>query len=243
MSNVKPLTMLVFGVAGSGKSWLSASTPGPRLFIDTESRSHHLPFTNKFVWDGRHDPPSDLPENATVVVQATDYDTINHCLEWLQSGQHPFKGVTLDSMMESQSRILDKVTGGMAAPDLQGWGTVLRYGEAMIRRFRDLTVHPTNPIHALVITCGVKADGHSAMLQGQLRDKIGYLFDVVGYLTLQQDPENGSLYRNLLIAPIGGYPGKCNIPALAEHYGVSVVDPTVTEILSVINATSEESNE
>ena len=52
-----PLTMLIHGDAGTGKSWLGNTVPAPRLILDAEGRSIYLPGGPKVTWDPREQAP------------------------------------------------------------------------------------------------------------------------------------------------------------------------------------------
>ena len=57
-----------------------------------------------------------------------------------------------------------------------------------MRDFSDLTMHPTNPLEAVVLTAMTQnRDGmYKPYLQGQLATVIPYFFDVTGYLYVDQ---------------------------------------------------------
>jgi hypothetical protein len=72
----------------------------------------------------------------------------------------------------------------------QDWGDLGRTFAGMMRDLRDLTTHPTNPLEAVVLTAMTREkDGKMApYLQGQSGTVAPYLFDVVGYLAVEEYP-------------------------------------------------------
>lgn len=151
--------------------------------------------------------------------------------QWLNSGQHHFKSVLLDSLTEIQKRCLDAVSG-TNAPTQQDWGTLLRSMEALVRHFRDLTMHPTNPISSVVFITTTKADANQVRrphLQGQLGLTLPYFVDVLGYLYTVVD-EQGQLVRQLIVQPYPGYAAKDRtgkLPAVVSN-------PNIERMMEVI---------
>lgn len=234
--SARRLTLMIHGDAGHGKSWLADTAPGPRLLLDAEGRADYTP-SRKVDWNPRQPPPADLGPADTAVVDVQDFDTVRLVQQWLASGQHPFKSVIIDSITELQQRVMDSVTGSPTIqPELQHWGNVLREMETFIRRMRDLRKHPTNPLWAFVVTAGSKERNakQRALLAGQLADRVAYHFDVVGFLTRSLSADGGE-ERRLHIKPYGPIEAKDNTHLLSQHYGASIVDPNVEQMLLVLN--------
>lgn len=185
----RALSMLVHGHSKVGKSTLSITSPYPRLYLDVESASRFLPITRK-VWDPIQGPPPEFDGTFdTVVVYVRDYDTVLKVYQWLQVGQHQFKSVILDSISELQVRLKERLAG-RGQMQTQQWGELLTALAGLMRDFRDLTMHPTNPLEAVVLTAMTQQrDGmYKPYLQGQLATVIPYFFDIVGYLYADQIP-------------------------------------------------------
>ena len=70
---------------------------------------------------------------------------------WLQSGRHPFKSVIVDSISELQVKAIEQIAG-REQMQMQTWGELLRTLTGLMRDLRDLTMHPTNPLQAVVLT-------------------------------------------------------------------------------------------
>lgn len=228
------------GESGVGKSWLGDSAPYPRLVIDLEGRARYTPSGPKIAWDPRAGgPPLADGTWATCVVTITSFDELNMVYQWLRSGQHHFKSVVIDSLMEAQKRCIDSVSG-TSALQTQDWGEVLRKLEALVRSYRDLTLLPTNPVEVVALIVGsVDADGtRRPLLQGQLKTTVPYYIDVVGYLFMvpQAAELGGGFVRSLLIQPQPGFVAKDGTDALSRHYGPVISSPNLDEMHKVLEA-------
>lgn len=220
------LTMLEYGDAGAGKSWLGASTPAPRLILDAEGRARYLPGGAKVYWDPIKDqPPVDDGTWETCIVKVKDFNTLLVVYQWLQSGQHPFVSVTIDSLTEAQKRYIDSLVG-MNQLDMQDWGSVLRHLESLVRNYRDLVDIDSNPVTCVIFICGETEDEGKKrpLLQGALRKQLPYLVDVCGYLYTVQTPE-GVIERNLLIQSTPQVVAKDGTDRLK---GPVIVNPNIT---------------
>lgn len=192
----RAMSIIVHGDSKAGKTTLGATTPAPRLLLDAEAAHRFLP-GNKITWDPiTQEPPKDDGTWETCVVVVRTFQHMTRAYEWLNSGQHPFKSVVVDSITEIQTKLKEDVSGGVDTKftfDL--WGQVLAKMEDLLRKIRDLTEHPTNPIQAIVITAMTSfRDGKwRPFLQGQSATKLPYFFDVIGYMYVdlvydQMDP-------------------------------------------------------
>jgi hypothetical protein len=229
---VRGLSILVHGGPKAGKSWLGDTTPAPRLVLDAEAGSRFTksrkrdwdPLTEAVpVYDGTWD---------TVLVSVREYDVMKRVYEWLNSGQHPFRSVVMDSISEIQQRCVDNIAG-VEIMKTQDWGTLLREMSKLVRGYRDLLTHPTRPLEAVVIIAMTRTvDGGRQVpyVQGQLATTLPYYIDVVGYITTSQD-EQSRTHRYLMIQPdprwltgerVGGRLG--THVELFDNYGDTVSD-------------------
>jgi hypothetical protein len=74
---------------------------------------------------------------------------------------------------------------------MQQWGELLRHMGALLRDLRDLTMHPTAPLEAVVLTAMSRTgqDGRARpYLQGQLAIQAPYFYDVLGAITVEEFP-------------------------------------------------------
>lgn len=183
----RALSVLIHGHSKVGKSTLSVTAPYPRLYLDVESASRFLPIT-KVVWDPLQGPPPVADGTwDTCVVYVRNYDTMLRVYQWLQQGQHQFASFILDSVSELQVRLQEQLVG-RGQMQMQQWGELLRNMAGLMRDLRDLTMHPTNPLEAVILTAmTVQKDGiWRPYLQGQLATVIPYFFDLCGYLFVDQ---------------------------------------------------------
>jgi hypothetical protein len=111
-------------------------------------------------------------------------------LDWLKQGDHPFRSATVDSISELQYRYIEHATG-REQMKIQDWGAALRELGGFVRDLRDLTMHPTNPLTAVVLTAMAQENPQSGQmrpyLQGQLKTQLPYLPDVTAYLHVEPD--------------------------------------------------------
>jgi hypothetical protein len=62
---------------------------------------------------------------------------------------------------------------------------------SLMRDLRDLTMHPTNPLEAVILTAMAKEGATGQMkpyLQGQLATVAPYFFDILGYIRVEEWP-------------------------------------------------------
>lgn len=237
MSEQTTLTMLVHGEAGAGKSWLGNSSPAPRLICDAEGRAKYLPSTlPKVMWDPRQQaPPVADGSWETCVAIVPDFQTMDLVFQWLQSGDHGFRSVVVDSLMEIQMRLIDDVAG-MEQLKTQDWGVVLRKLEKLTRDYRDLVIRPSNTVDVVVFTVGSKVDASGKqrpMLQGQMATKVPYFVDVVGYLYTTFSPETGEVSRSMLTVDTQTAVAKDGTDMLP---GPTVPSPNLTQIFNELSA-------
>lgn len=189
MSFSRSLSVLVFGASKAGKSTLAATAPGPKLLLDSEAAFKFLP-GNKVMWDPKTQKPPKADGTWDIcVVPVLTYEDMVSAYQYLKLGQHEFKSVLVDSVSELQVKLIDQIVG----PDqikMQQWGQLLRSMTDMLRGLRDLTMHPTNPIEAVVLTAMAKeVNGkYKPFLQGQASTILPYLYDVVGFLRMEEWP-------------------------------------------------------
>ena len=156
--------------------------------------------------------------------------------DWLNSGQHPFRSVVVDSLTELQKRVVDQ-TSGIDQPTQQDWGAILRVCEDLVRKMRDLLRHPTRPLECVVfVTLSHMRDGRfRPFVKGQLELTLPGFIDVVGYIYVEADADGG-LVRKMLIAPLGEIDAKDRTDALTQKYGPIIVNPNIEEMLQAIDA-------
>ncbi len=224
---------LIHAESKVGKTWLGDTTPAPRLIVDTEGYGIRFTSSVKIWWNPLTEPvPAADGTWETCVVRCKDIATINQVFAILNSGNHHFKSVTIDSVMEVQAMAKREIRGGKTMFDQQNWGQLFDIVDDTIRKFRDLCEHPTNPLESVVYVCGTKMkDGmFRPLLDGQIILKLPYLVDACGYLFAQND-EQGNLRRALLVDSGG-------IAVAGNRFGgrlpATVWDPNISNMLDLI---------
>lgn len=200
--NCPGLSFLIHGPSKAGKSFLANTAPGPRLILDSEGNTRFLP-GKKVEWKNVHQPPpAEDGSWETCIVYVRDYGVLSAVYQWLGAGKHPFRSVVIDSLSETQQRCIDAIAGDEQMK-IQQWGELARKVSALVRQYRDLLVHPNNPLDAVIYTAMTKAntDGKwSPYVQGQLATSLPYYVDVVGYLKADIN-EEGVFNNHLLTKP------------------------------------------
>lgn len=191
MSEVdRSLTIMVYGESKVGKSSFAVTAPYPRLMLDVEGGHRFLPINVKY-WDPlTEEPPLADGTWDTVVVKVNNYDVVIKAFQWLQSGKHQFKSLIIDSISELQVKCMDNIAG-TEQMKMQQWGELLRHMGALLRDLRDLTMHPTQPLEAVVLTAMARKgqDGvYRPYLQGQLAIQAPYFYDILGAITVETEP-------------------------------------------------------
>lgn len=191
MSDVdRSLTIMVYGESKVGKSTFAVTAPYPRLMLDVEGGHRFLPINVKY-WDPMtEEPPQADGTWDTTVVTVRDYDVVIKAFQWLQSGKHQFKSLIIDSISELQVKCMDNIAG-TEQMKMQQWGELLRHMGALLRDLRDLTMHPTQPLEAVILTAMARKgqDGvYRPYLQGQLAIQAPYFYDILGAITVETEP-------------------------------------------------------
>lgn len=226
------ISFLIHGPSKAGKTYLADTAPAPRLLLDVEGNTRFLK-SKKTYWDPRTGgPPAYDGTWDTCIVYVRDFGTLATTYQWLASGKHNFQSFILDSVSEAQQRCVDVVAGDDQMK-LQQWGELLRKMSALIRSYRDLLVHPTNPLRAVVLTAMTKdkQGKWTPYVQGQLETAMPYYIDVVGFLRAQPD-ETGGVQRMLLTQQHPSY-------EVGDRTGMLpgvLINPNLSDIIDMVCA-------
>lgn len=183
----RSLSILAHGLSKVGKSTFAATSPRPVLYLDVEGGTRFLPLT-KVMWDPLTQAPPECDgtwEAAVVVVR--DYAAVPAAFRWLESGQHCFESVVIDSISELQQRLVDQISQ-RAQMQMQDWGQVFREFIGLMRDFHTLTMHPTKPLQSVVFVSMSKTDDNNVyqpLAQGQSKNYLPYIVDILGALTVE----------------------------------------------------------
>ena len=246
------LTALVYAPSGWGKTWLGATTPPPRLIIDLEGRAPYSPAGRKAVlWDGMSNPMElGRSESRTYIVTVTEPGLLDHIKQWLRVGPHPFKSVTVDSLMFAQMRERVAISSGPKF-DQQNWGELLWKIERLVQELHDLTLLPPwaprvpgeTQVRCVVFLAGsTTRDGYQVpMMQGAIGAKLPYLVDVAGYLDNARDA-GGELVRQLIVEPYplqGIRDVKDGTDIIRSKFGGVIANPDFTAMYEALRAQEE----
>lgn len=227
------VSWLIHGASKCGKSTLADTSPAPRLHLDAEGgMGTRFTPSRKKLWDPtRQKPPVHDGTWDTCVVYVRSYNDVKYTYDWLNSGQHPFASVILDSISEIQQRAVDSLVG-KDQMKTQDWGTLLRDVSAQVRQFRDLCAHPTRPLMAVVMIAMTtkKDDKWRPYVQGQLADRLPYYVDICGYLYVDQQSD-GDTVRKLLVAQ---HPMFEAGERVGGRLGDVVTDPNIEKMIGTI---------
>lgn len=188
---INSLTAVIYGPSKSGKTTLALTAPYPRLVLDVENGTKFA-LINRTYWDPlRAEPPVADGTWDTCIVHCTSYEIMLRVYQWLQSGKHQFASLIIDSISELQVKIVEQVAGRTTV-QLQQWGDIGRATSGLMRDMRDLTMHPTKPLEAVILTAMERennTDGKkSPYLSGQSAITLPYLMDITGYLCIEEYP-------------------------------------------------------
>lgn len=234
---LETLSLLVHADSKVGKSTLASTSPVPILVLDAEGGWKFMNIRT-VPWDPRQGPPPlwDGTWDACVVI-VRDWQTVQLAWQWLMMGQHNFRSLVVDSISEIQRRLKQNLIGTEAAK-IQDWGQLLNLMDATIRGFRDLTLHPTNPVQVAVFVAETRQDGNGKWkpyMQGQISIALPYWMDIVGYLFVQETYDaNGQptgKIRRLLISPHPQFEAGERVQG---RLGEVVDQPSITAMLTTV---------
>lgn len=229
----RALSVLVHASAKQGKSTLSVTAPAPRVYCDVESAARFLEAEGRIravKWNPDEPPPEYDGSWDTAVVATRDFETVAKVYRHLNSGNHPFKSLIIDSISELQFRVVDNMTGRQQ-PTMQQWGGVYRDVGGFVRDIRDLTMHPIKPLESVVIVAMTRQiDGkYVPWCQGQLQTVLPFLLDATAYLYTDTDPDTGQPVRMLLTQPTAEFEAGNRI---GNKWPMVIREPNIQQMIS-----------
>lgn len=237
-SNV--LSLLVHANSKVGKTTLAGTSPKPLLLLDAEGGSKFLPYP-KTYWDPMTGPPPACDGTWEVcVVVVRSWETLSMTLQYLVMGAHCFASLCIDSITEVQRRLKNNLVGTDAMKQ-QDWGVLLTRMETLVRDYRDLTLHPTNPISVATFIAETRETNgrYKPYMQGAMGVSLPYLMDVIGYLYVADavnphDPTGMPVrQRQLLVSPHPQYEAGERVQG---RLGDVVYEPNVEMMLYTVYA-------
>lgn len=236
----RAISILVHGPAGAGKSTLGLSGPGPKLMMDVENASRFVP-QRKVFWKPMEGPPPVYDGTWDVcVVKVKEWPIAQKTYEYLKSHQHPFRSVSVDSISETQIKSMEDINGRNAF-QTHHWGRLLQNMGGFLRDLRDLCGDDDSPIESMVLICtSTEKEGRwKPYLQGSIKDVAPYLFDMTGYLYVDQEKAaDGTVVqvRKLFIGSHPLYEAKSRVPGMPD----TISDPKISSILDGLFGPSQE---
>ncbi len=232
----RALSVLIHASAKQGKSRLSVTAPAPRVYCDVESAARFLEAEGAIKaikWDPKDPPPEYDGTWDTAVVATRNFETVEAVYKVLNSGKHPFKSLIIDSISELQFRYVDNQTG-RAQPTQNQWGSVYRDVGGFVRDIRDLTMHPTKPLEAVVIVAMTRRiDGkYVPWCQGQLQTVLPFLLDATTYLYVVNDPETQKPTRMLLTDGTAEFEAGSRIGG--DKWPIVISEPNISSMLDAV---------
>jgi hypothetical protein len=249
---LEPFSLLVHGDSKVGKTTLAGTCPPPVLILDAEGRSRFLPYSQFLTgmygrpvqltyWIPNVPPPVYDGTWDICVVRVNDWATIENTFSWLIQSPHNFNSIAVDSITEIQRRCKESLKGSEAMR-IQDWGTLLNKMDHIIRGFRDLTLHPTNPIAVCMFIAETRfnesAGKWKPFMQGQIEVALPYWMDVIGYLYKEQTMDlngqcTGPEVRRLRI---GQHPQFEAGEAVQGRLGTIIENPNVYQMYMTLNS-------
>lgn len=233
----RTLSLLIHGESKVGKTMLGDTAPAPRLILDAEGGIKWTP-SSKVWWNPATESPPEVGTAGhngrpweTCVVTVREFETVQRVYQWLASGSHPFRSVVIDSISEVQKRAKDNIAG-IEQLDQRMWGALLANMEKLVRDMRDLTMHPTNPLAAVVLIAMTRQTDEKfrPYVQGQLQVTMPYFLDIIGYLFVQ-NTEEGQQVRRLLVSPNDNYEAGERV---GGRLGLVVDSPNIQTMLDTV---------
>ncbi len=235
MTDLDTLSILVHADSKVGKSTLGATCPTPSLIFDAEGSTKFLPIARTH-WDPtREEPPVNDGTWTHCIVTVRDLSSIHSAYAWLNSGRHPFRSVVMDSISEIQRKVKTSLVG-TEQMKIQHWGELLTQMDSLVRGYRDLTLHPTNPVAvAMFISESREKNGRwKPYMQGQIEIALPYWMDIVGHLRVEQIPTaDGGItsQRQLLIGPHPQFEAGERVQGRLPHL---IAEPNITAMYMAV---------
>jgi hypothetical protein len=234
-TNDQALYILVHGPAGAGKTTFASTAPKPILLMDAERAARFIDL-RRVYWDPmREEPPVYDGTWDMCVVKTNQWEKAQKALEYLRGGRHPFRSVMIDSLSEMQIKAQEAINGRNQM-QTQHWGKLLQNMGSFIRDLRDLLEEDDGSALQIVAVISTSKDYDGTFkpyLQGSIASQVPYVFDIVGYLYVNQVTSNTgevSEHRYLFTGNHPAYEAKSRVKGLPP----TIEDPHLEGIFNGI---------
>jgi hypothetical protein len=168
-AHVNWVKLLTYGAPGSGKTNLMSTLPDPLVVLLTEK---HGEMTIKRVNpNAKIIYIEDIKKivNGKVQVVKTAAEVLYSVLETLETEDHPYLSVALDSLTDMQQILLSQMKGGKpgAKVSLPEWGKLIDETKFLIQKFRNLNMH----VGIICLSDEVQDDQNRLIYRPQLAGK------------------------------------------------------------------------
>lgn len=164
---------VVYGASGSGKTFFAATAPKP-IFAAAEAGLLSTTSSKKPV----------------KFVEIKSVPDLKDLLRYLQSEDHGFETVVIDSISEINEIIKEGIEKKKGRMQIQDWGDLARIIKGILRGFRDLPMHTIFIAQELVEKDDQKIQKITPMLNGKAATEIAYFMDIVGYTLIDEQGEH-----------------------------------------------------
>lgn len=176
--NPDQVKFLVYGESGAGKTVFASTWPTP-VFLDIDKGMASV-------------------RRTVHRVDIDSWETLMESMDWIESGNHPFKSVVLDSLNELQYLSMRSIIARYpirrpydSLPALADYGKMLDDFEKRVRALRSL------PLNIILIAQVAPRAYDTDPVQPQLTGKqtartLSRMMDVIGYLDKKDSSEGGN---------------------------------------------------
>lgn len=216
----RAVSALIHGPAGSGKTTVGVSGPIPRLMMDVENASRFV-YQRKVFWKPMEGPPPVWDGSWDLcVVKVKDWPIAKKTYEYLKSGQHPFRSLSIDSITEAQVKASEDINGRNQF-QTHHWGQLLQNMGGLLRDLRDLCGDEDSTLETMVLICtSIEKNGRwKPYLQGSIAALVPYIFDITGYQYVDQEIDANGQPKEVRKMFVGSHPlyeAKNRVPNLPD---------------------------
>jgi len=199
---------LIHGFQKAGKSSFGDSGLRPTLLIDSEQAGVWTP-SRKVTWDVTRQTvpvwdggPGNPGSWDTAVASVKSIDTLWQLARVLNSGQHQFNSISVDSVPTIILQVMEAMGGDRKLTQDQ-WGVLLRQTLRILWDFKGLLTHPTKQVWAVTFIAGthLKDGKYRPYFSGQAANLVPYVPDYEGWVWA--DPATGT--HSMWIGPSKEY--------------------------------------